>query len=242
MSPVLDWLPDEAFSGPTLTGLFSGPVNAWAAEWFAGATVVVAAVAGREPLPAQPGVQQFQHGCITLSLLGAGKRRVLEAVLGLDLAQQTLTEADRHILDVLATEIVEDLGKRLQTELGASDAPTTDRCSTLVLSMAGRELLAFRCPKHLLVPLLKKRSIPSVSKRGGLGSRMKALGGMPVVAEALLGHVELAVADIEGLAVGDVLVLDRSLTEPAELRLAGAERIFARGKVQRNNNRTAIQL
>lgn len=235
---AFEWLPDEAFGDPALTGLFRGPVDAWAGEWFVSAKPSVQR--GREAV--QSGVQRFQHGAITLAMTGPGKRRLLEAVLGVDLAQQSLTEADRHILDVLAKDVVEDLGGRLESELGAKDVQATGRGVAISVGVRNDELLALYCPRHLLVPLLKKQIAPAVSRRGGLSGRMKALGAMPVTVEAVLGRADLAISELEDLSEGDVLVLDRDLNDAAELRVAGSERAFARGKMHKHLNHTVIQL
>jgi len=52
----------------------------------------------------------------------------------------------------------------------------------------------------------------------------------------------LTMHELEGLSIGDVIVLDRHLDEAVELRLAGNESPAARGKLIRSGTQVSVQL
>ena len=64
---------------------------------------------------------------------------------------------------------------------------------------------------------------------------------LPVKVEAVLGRSRLTIEDANGLAVGDVLILDRVLGEDAELRVQGGG-LVAVGQLVADNGHNTIRI
>jgi flagellar motor switch/type III secretory pathway protein FliN len=68
---------------------------------------------------------------------------------------------------------------------------------------------------------------PTLMNQERMERRSAAVTPRDVGLEAVLGTAEITVADLARLAVGDVIVLNASLSEPAELKIRAGERIAA---------------
>ncbi|MEJ1964228.1 MAG: FliM/FliN family flagellar motor switch protein [Gammaproteobacteria bacterium] len=71
--------------------------------------------------------------------------------------------------------------------------------------------------------------------------RRSAIGTQPVELDALLGYAEVSVSDLAALSVGDVIVLQQSLTDAGGIAVRGGERVTsaAPGRV---DGKRAIQI
>ncbi|HWA90269.1 MAG TPA: FliM/FliN family flagellar motor C-terminal domain-containing protein [Rhizomicrobium sp.] len=238
------WLPKSAFSLEAVGGCLTGPVTAWSDRWFARAPAAIAAVRVEEEAlqAAAPHGVSVNGARAALDVSGRGKRRLLEAALDLDLAEQPLAETDRRLLDAFALSIVEDLAAALD---GAFAAATPDgESGTRIVStvtVGGSDVLTAAFKDVDLVPLIKKlaparTALPSMPSR-----RSEALRKTKLDLHGHLGRAEIALADLEGLGIGDVLVLDRALAEPVELRVTQGG-VLTRGRLCQNGDQFAIQL
>jgi hypothetical protein len=141
----------------------------------------------------------------------------------------------------LELESLRALAREFRT-LGTLD-PTVERlCDTTALDLQRRysalryvsarvTLGESKCPlMFLLSPELIQSSIPGHARPAGsevLERRSAAIADECIGIEALLGEGEVLICDLARLAVGDVIVLDRNLTEPAVLSVRGGGRIAA---------------
>lgn len=239
---VKDWLPPEAFSPDAIKAALSGPVAGWSASWLARGTVVISTVRAGEAGPAAQRCLAVRGVHAALEMPGLGKRFLLEAMLDVALAEVTLCDGDRQTLDLLATKAADDLVARLDAAFGTADPGDGGAWVRLSLSLEGNELLGVGFPAHACVALLKARlggaHPPAHAPRG----RGEALARTRLVAQGLIGNAELPVNELRLLSVGDVLVLDRALGEPVELRLPGSPHAFARGRLLRSGGQISIQL
>lgn len=234
---AVDWLPEEVFAPAAVKALFEPVVDAWSQNWFVKAGPVVSSVEFVEA--AAPAAQRLSGKVVCLELHGRGKRYLLEAALGLDLTEHQLIDGDRRLLEEFASEILGDLIQRLESDIRAVVAADGDQVAA-VLSMGPSEVLSILYPRHLLVSRLRNGFGPPAPSRGPLGARTAALKTSRVTANAILGRVELSMDEIEGLAVGDVLVLDRSLDDPTELRTTDG-RLIVSGRLRNENGQLLIQ-
>lgn len=239
-APAKDWLPQQAFCDEAVEAVLAETVERWSKRWFAKGTAAVAAVHAAEIARPSPQSRVASGVLAEAELTGRGKRVLLEAALDADLAIQVLSEGDHAVLDAFAGAALQDFVALLD-ETFKSAAGDEGAGVRFVLSLAGMELLAATLPRHVLVPALRGRLGAPRSGREAPKSRLGALGATKVTAEAVLGQVELALGDLNNLGVGDVVILDRGVQDPVELRLAGGQRI-GRGKLSRNAGRVAIQL
>lgn len=154
---------------------------------------------------------------------------------------------EEHAFQLLATELLAVAGGWVSLQRLAK--PTMD---------ALRELRAERFPTItvtlsrenaqvaiVLSPQLVAAVLPSARKTFANGEslvrRMSATSHRLVGLQALLGHAEVSVAELAGLSVGDVVVLDEALSESSELKVMNGRRI-ARGSLGNLAGRRALQV
>ena len=68
----------------------------------------------------------------------------------------------------------------------------------------------------------------------------KLIDHVEVDVEVVLGEARLTVADLNRLAAGDVLPVDRTLAEAADIRVNG--RVIARGEIVTVDDRFAVRV
>ena len=218
-----DWLPAGAFSEEAVKAVLAETVERWSKRWFAKGTAAIATV--HRAVIAEPSSQsRLVTGTVAeAELTGRGKRALIEASLDAELAGQALSEGDHAVLDAFAGAAVQDLVALLDEKFRSDD----DEGARLRigLSLFGSDLLAVTLPRHVLVAAIRGRLGRSRLNTETPKSRLGALAGTTVTAEAVLGEVELALGDLNALGVGDVVILDRALQDPVELRLAAGQRI-----------------
>lgn len=223
---VRNWLPKSAFGEAAVKAGLGDAIAAWSSRWFAGAQAAVASV-------------HHGGGPVTIDMPPRSKRYLLEAALGIELAGQVLCEADRQLLDALAQKIAEDLLAELDRVLGTDDGDG-ERLGVR-LAIGENEILSLALPEHLLVPVLKRRLGGAMARNKIAASRAEALKKTKLNMHGHIGRADLAISELRQLGAGDVLVLDRMVGEPVELRLAGS--VIARGKLCRGSaGQVSIQL
>jgi flagellar motor switch/type III secretory pathway protein FliN len=234
---VCDWLPKDAFVGAAAKKVLAKPVADWSARWIAGAPAAVSRLR-----LAEGAARRDQSICgdhVELELSGTGKRHLLEALLDVDLAECQRSEADIRVLDAFAEEVCEDFVRTLDASIAAAAGPARLR---LTVAIGRNDVFEAVVPASSLVPLLKQHFGTGIAKAQPLSRLSVALKHVPVRARAVLGHVELSLSDMRVLGVGDIVVVDRAVGDPVELRLPESRRPFARGKLGRDENRLSIQL
>ncbi len=244
MTPTFrHWLPKGAFTDDAVRAVLSATIALWSERWFARREATIGAVRFASA-PITPAAQSLRvmGKIVDAELPGRGKRLLLEALLDIDLAGQTPIEGDHHVLDTLAARAMEDLLATLEETFGAECARDHGARIVATLAMAGSEMLTVSFPDSAVVPPIKARMGSRQPAGGTPRGRMSALGPMHVVADGILGQADLALDDLGGLAIGDVLILDRALQEPVELRLSDTGARIGRGRLGRNDGKISIQL
>ncbi|HEY4116132.1 MAG TPA: FliM/FliN family flagellar motor C-terminal domain-containing protein [Rhizomicrobium sp.] len=170
-----------------------------------------------------------------------GKRFLLEAALNVDLSESPLREGDRRLLDALAEKIIDDLAAHLEAAL-KPPAGEQEKTLRVVIAAGANELVVVRATEDALVPLIKAQCSKVRETSAAPSNRLLALRQTPIVAHAHLGQAEVALADLDGLCIGDVLVLDAAVSDPIELRLADCRSVIARGRLCRSADNLSIQL
>ena len=238
---VYDWLPDGAFTDDTVKAALAGVIDAWAEAWILVRSISVSRIrTGRGKTLAPPDNLRLQGDLAIVDVLESGKRRLLEAALDVQLSGKVLLENDRAVLDRFVSRILEDLIGRFDPAFGKLVNGERARLG-FTLSLSGEDILSATIPHHALVKVIKTGFGGSRRARIAPRPRQKALGPTQVEVRGLLGHAELAVDDLKGLAHGDVLILDRALHEIIELRLSGNDRAIGRGRLGRKDGRVSIQ-
>jgi len=111
-------------------------------------------------------------------------------------------------------------------------------CACVTLGDARCVLDALISP-HLAEQLLPERPAAPTTER--MERRRLAAAEQMVEIEGVLGHAEVSLADLAALAVGDVIVLQQSLSDAGVLAVRGGERVagIAPGRV---DGKRAIQM
>jgi flagellar motor switch/type III secretory pathway protein FliN len=145
------------------------------------------------------------------------------------------------VLDLLVQEMLEDLCRLIEPKLGEAETQSPSNLRACI-GLGRGEVLDLRLPSPALVPLLKAKWPRAMSSSGALRRRSDALKQVSVSARACLGRVEIALEELEGLSVGDVLVLDRNVNDPIDLCLPGSDQPVLRGALRRDADRIVLQL
>jgi flagellar motor switch/type III secretory pathway protein FliN len=236
---VREWLPAGAFTTETLRAALAPPVEEWALCWFGAAAAWIAE--GGHGGAQTTSVSGAARGARVV-LDGPGRRALLELALAVELGGASLNELDRRLLDAVADRLVEDLLERVERHLGDPAAAHRGQpeASVRLASRAG-DMGFLHVAAGALVPLLKRRMARYLPV-GTLGDRRRTLEAVPVAVEAVLGRVELTVDELDGLAVGDVLVLDRALDAPVDLRVGACGAPLGAGRLKKDQGRVAVHL
>jgi flagellar motor switch/type III secretory pathway protein FliN len=234
------WLPKNAFLSRAARTILSEPVAQWSEHWFARAPATIYDVSMDDDSEA-PNLEVCGTRA-NIELSAASKRQLLETLLDTDLAKQKPSANEAEILDAMAADVGRDLLRRIEVLLSDADGGEGKVRVRYTLAIGEGAILDVVIPTQALAPLLKAQFGEPHSSPREFVRRNAALRQTSVTAEAILGQAELSLGEIDELAVGDVLVLDRSLSERVELRLPGSDRSFAQGNLRRNGNRISIQM
>jgi flagellar motor switch/type III secretory pathway protein FliN len=236
-------LPATAFSEGAVEASLRDVVASWSSRWLLRAPAEVSAVRMGEPertTAAGLGLR-VQKQSFDIEVAMRGKRFLLEAALNVDLSESPLREGDRRLLDALAEKIIDDLAAHLEAAL-KPPAGEQEKTLRVVIAAGANELVVVRATEDALVPLIKAQCSKVRETSAAPSNRLLALRQTPIVAHAHLGQAEVALADLDGLCIGDVLVLDAAVSDPIELRLADCRSVIARGRLCRSADNLSIQL
>jgi flagellar motor switch/type III secretory pathway protein FliN len=247
------WLPLGAAAHAAVQAAIGSAVAAWSERWFAKRRVMVlsytptpAAGASLEPM----GWRIFPGG-VAISPSRTTTARLLGWALDVAYEQTLLTETDRELVRMFEAKAVEDLVLTLQAALGmeptvegagSADQPFAELGGLLLMlgSEEGIPLMAAGLPLERLAKLCRSRVGRRATTSAPPQDRIAALARVPIRLEAELGRVELSLADLAGLAVGDVLVLDAAVEGGEGITLSSGGKRFAHAALTDLNGRPAV--
>lgn len=247
------WLPEGALARGGVDQAFADVARHWSAKWLARKSMrPLGALAASPILPGDGQRWLTLDNDVAVALSNGAADRLAMLMLG-ENAPQTIIDADRRVLDNLVEGAVQDLCRRLAEalglppetrwrELGADEAPSVERPRSCQLGVdAATPLLRFTLATDVLVALAKARA-----SRSYVRDRVKpiaaGLASQQIQVSAALGRCSLTLADLAGLGVGDVLVLDRATETPLALSLDGAALRRGKCSVQRDGDRLELKL
>jgi flagellar motor switch/type III secretory pathway protein FliN len=253
---VRDWLPIEAVAGEAARSVLDTAVRDWCSAFFARRPFRVDRI---KPVPAGarssegPAWRSYSSNvAISVQRLTAGQ--LVARALDADLGAVAVSDQDRLLLDAFERKLFAELAAKIEAALGSMDrAYDSPReiadpfgpeggAVAILAEDNGARLMSLALPGRVLLPLCKRSISPSSPSKGRLKSPASALAPTEVVVEATLGSAEIALADLRDLAPGDVLVLNRALGEPADIRLKGAETVIARARLIEVGGQMALSL
>jgi len=218
------WLPDVCLRDKRACRRLSETVAQWSRRWLSRGWQAIG------PLGQASG-EADDNGW---SVLRTGGRTTIEgaprAVLRLALAmlgeddRTSLSPRDHKFLRRLAGQALDDLVAAVDDLLPGGDSSATTWIGkpwSLPIGPAAEPLLQVSIATSDL-SLLARQAYPR-NAVGPLDSRSSAVADMLVPISVHLGMATMDVAQFDALEPGDVIVLDRSVTAPATLLVAGRQ-------------------
>jgi len=242
-----DWLPAEAAERSAVRGPVEEVVAEWSSHWFARGELSLSgwALAPR-PRPAGDAGWRDCGGGVEASCSSRASVRLAGMALDARLEQLDLNDRDRSLTSAFSRRMVDDLGQRLRRLLGVErDVPevtATDRRVVATISDGADALLSLAIPFPLLIGLCR-RVLPKPGPAMKISDpRLQALGPTTLRLDATLGSATLSLSEVRDLAVGDILLLDRTLGDAADLSLARSRTVVARGVLTETDGHVALIL
>jgi len=252
---VREWLPRDVMIHDVVRETVELAVASWSARWFADP---YASVTTMKPMPGDPRNEKDEAGwriyrsAIAIRGTRPALSRMTDRALDIDASMPDLTEADRYVLTGLERAILENLAEGLELAFGLTGdgQPSPQKIldplaedGGVVVSLAdpaGRDILAVAIPADVLLPRIKAHLGPPSRRMESLPSLTEPLGSVNVAIEARVGRVELTLAELNGLGVGDVLILDRTLDQAVDIASAETRQIFAKAMLTSIDNDMAL--
>jgi len=245
------WLPDSALARSGLDQSLADVARQWSLKWLARKTVRPLGALAVSPLSTDGALHWLALDADALVAVSTqATDRIAMLMIG-ETVPQSIADADRAVLDSLVDVALQDLCRRIAEtlgmppearwrELGEGAGPKIDRPRGAQLGVdQATPLLHVTFASDVMIALAKRRSPPAPIRE-----RVKPLGtalvGQPVDLSASLGSCSLAIADLAGLAAGDVLVLDRVAHEPLPIAVNG--RAGPRGKCTVQQGADSLEL
>jgi flagellar motor switch/type III secretory pathway protein FliN len=235
------WLPADAAAPRLALGAVADMAEAWSREWFAGEGLRAAGafVRNAEPRAELRKIEWLVcEGGLAIGMPRDGAAAIGARVLGIALGQAERPRADVALLEGVAGECLDDLKRRAAVLL---QLPRT--AAWTAAEGSGREggavhRIDISAPDRSLVLVLElgadlfarfvKAKLPLAPEPAPLGDPQQALAGLRVRASAALGSCRISVAELGGLAAGDVLVLGTGIDAAVPLAIEG--RVLPRGQ------------
>lgn len=232
MDEVRDWLPRDALGHEVVREMLEQAVAGWTERWFVGAYASIAAarVVAADPRGANDeGWRVYRHS-VGIRVTRPALARMVEKAL--DLAgppPSPPSEADTYLLAGLERKILQDLTEAIEQAFGLPGDLSPDPrkiadpfagAGGLAVSLAdpaGRDILTLGLPAAAAWTRLKTRLAPPRRRTERFEPLARPLGAVDVGIEAVIGGVELTLAELNDLAAGDVLILDRRLDQPVDV-------------------------
>jgi len=223
------WLPEDACVPTGAQRSLADQIEGWARDWFPGAPRCEVGNFARIAAPGPVPRKETWHGCegVSIGLSPTGQAGLGALVLDLSSAGAR-SQNDLALLEALGAECLDGLKLRLAQLFGLGkpvwrkgDPAQAGAVHRLEIVLGARavtlqlDLSAHRFSRFVLAAL------PEPARREPLAEGADALAGIPLSLSALLGRCSLTLAELSGLAPGDVLVLDGGIQNSVPLALAG---------------------
>jgi len=246
------WLPDSALGAGGLDQALADAARQWSTKWLARKSVRPLGTLAAARMPPGEGARWLVlDDDVAIAISDAAADRLAMLMLGESMPPATVADADRGVLGRLIDAALQDLCRHIAEalgfspetrwrELGAGEVSSIDRMCQLGVDTA-TPLLHFAVATDVLIARAKARA-----GRSPMRERVRpvaaGLAAQQVDISASLGRCALTLADLAGLGVGDVLVLDRTAEAPLALSVNGAPVRRGTCSVQRDGDCLALKL
>lgn len=229
MASATPWLPDDALSDSRLVEPIQQCLDAFSSHWLSGTNLAVVGSWQRITLAnGQADCGLIKKGSAHhLAIPDSSKFALASSLIGREFTERDVrTDHDRQFLSSLSDHVLDDLAERICGAIGDQPAkipPPPFAGSKWRLALALHDCESFAWIEASAELLVASRKLLADSPR--LPSQPEnpqmVLGPLPVTLHATLGSGTASLSEIEGLAVGDVIPLDRPLNEALDITING---------------------
>ena len=217
------WLPDCALRSPYAAQALASVVNGWLADWLPSHNwrggEALAPVTDRDGWARLRGDDGFAI---------AGRPRAMMdlayAVLGRKSGSPTTdrtTDRDARLLRRMAATALDDFMQRIDKILpSAGYEAASARQWELTIGPAGAPVIAVQLPQSA-VAAFARRAFPATAAIAPMSDPRGVAQNAPLTARASLGTAALAVDQIMGIEVDDIILLDTAPGDPIALEVEG---------------------
>lgn len=233
MPVAQEWLPEAALSDGQLERAVEDVLRAWAEKWFAQApslrVVLQTAPHGLPSLPADQGWAS-PDGALRLLPSARARQRIAREALGFPGQFQDRKAEDLRLMQSLSARLLQDLGERAESVFpgaGALQMNSGDEARSWPLHGGGISISAslfgedgifvFFCSRDLAIRARKAMLTAPIPRQ--LAPLKRGLDGQEVSLSGLAGTTRLTLAEFRAMQPGDVLSLDRTLSEGIPISL-----------------------
>ncbi len=227
------WLPAGALGG-RIDRLLAEMLRSWSEAWFCNertGPLGEIAVAARSGFPPGGGRWRSLDEGLALAIPEQAAGRLARIMLEAPPGSAPYSGSDRQVIEQLAAGCIDDLCARLArlARLGpearwrAGDARPDELAGWLLcdIGVERREPLVRLFIEPGLAARLVKAGLPPSPPTNPLQPVPAGLARQSVGLSAFIGRCELTLADLAGLAEGDVIVLDREVDGAVDLAVDG---------------------
>lgn len=244
------WVPDTA-SADGAARLLGDAVGGWSHEWFARHPLAAGALGRAVPRPLE-GTRWIGHDVgFRIGMPLAGVTQLGAQALGLERGE-AWRPREVAILDGVGAQCLRSLEQRFEALLdlpsggewtesaGASVEPAPTHW--MDVTDARRRPVAMLALTASCLAMLVRRALPAATARPALSAPVGVLAQLPVTVGARLGRCRVTLAELQGLAAGDVLILDRAVGEALPLTIDHVVAACGRGAVIEQDARPALKI
>ena len=241
-----EWLPPAALTGEPALEAANEVIRAWSRRWFSNAAVTAAHLEVRARARAGTGDEWRDFGEAAVRAEPRSALRLARLAMGLQSEPPSLNDNERCVALALADQVVGDLAAMFLEAAGAGSREARGGLSEEVISLAiveGRDRLVDVALAASAAVRLRKSRLGLPSKpREAFGSLADEIAPARIEATVELGQAALTLRELRDLAVGDIIVLERSIAGGATVVARQSQLDIARGRVSRIGESLTLSL
>jgi hypothetical protein len=248
-----DWLPFDALTSPAVTSAFEPVVTAWSQRWFGARPFELARVrsqqGGRSLKSAKAEWRAFGHG-IFIDCAEKTQLAVAGHALHMSSREHKLSSDDEGLMLLFSERITADLASGMAGIVGDEKGPRQTSTSghpfehsgglELQISGGPDSTIMVGISSSALTRLRKSQCSRHVPQRIPDVSIVDVLSPVNVRYLADIGCATMSALDLHNMTHGDVVILDRVLTDPIEIKAESSGRLLLTAVLRQNEGRLEL--
>ncbi len=224
-----DWVPESALAEPLLQAELDRVIEVWSKQWFSTQAIqrCLVATARNGALTQQAAENDWRCLApdVAIGLNQGAALSLARGALALGSTIPKMSDSDERLLVHYGEHILRELAQGLSRRIGHSSAPRESDAAAeahwLEMRLGTSErgaVFSLRIAKPALAVLRKRLCKPFNPPPADRLPLSLALAASPVDVEASLGMARISVRDLQAIAPGDIIVLERAASDPVLLR------------------------